>query len=201
MLERNLLLACSFPPKCCYPSTRIHGTTCRKPAIIEWTVTISPDVTVCVKVTTLLQRWQSYTGTRVTNYNSQPIPGGLYSSAYEQTGGKITMCGGMGRVNSLSGTGFWLLSAEANDDDLAIMIMMMFLLWYMMMMDNMVPFLLMMMITIMMILYCNGIGEQLLWDFTPTVFQPRHQQLPLFHIKLKGKCFLHFFLQIWRLKK
>jgi hypothetical protein len=32
----------------------------------------------------------------------------------------------------------------------------------MMMMDNMAPFLLMMMITIMMILYCNATGEQLL---------------------------------------
>jgi len=35
VLERNLLLACSFPPKCCYPSARIHSTTCQKPVIIE----------------------------------------------------------------------------------------------------------------------------------------------------------------------
>ena len=99
---------------------------------------------------------------------------------------------GVGGVNSLPGTGFWLHSTQVNDDDLAIMIMMMFLLWYMMMMDNMAPFLLMMMITIMMILYCNATGEQLLWYFTPSLFQPHHQ-LPLFHIMLKGECFLHFF--------
>ena len=93
VFKRNLLLACSFPPKCCYPSTRIHITTCRKPVIIACTVTISPDFTVCVKVTALLQHWQSYAGTQVTNYSSQAVPGGLYSPAFEHTGGKITMCG------------------------------------------------------------------------------------------------------------
>jgi len=52
-----------------------------------------PGLRVCVKVTTLLRHWQSYAGTQVTYYISQAIPGGLYSPAFEHTGGKITMYG------------------------------------------------------------------------------------------------------------